>query len=92
MAASSASTSLTSASRCGSLGARKSRLNRHSPGTTLIEPFGTSSIPIVPTESPSWAARRSTYSASSAVAVAASRRRSIGVVPAWQAMPNICTM
>jgi hypothetical protein len=33
------------------------------------------------------AARCSTYSASSATATAASRRRSIGVVPAWLAMP-----
>jgi hypothetical protein len=44
-------------------------------------------MPMVPTESPSRAARCSTYSASSATATAASRRRSIGVVPAWLAMP-----
>ena len=57
------------------------------PGTTLIEPFGTSSMPTVPTEPASAAARRSTYSNSSAAAVAASRRLPMGVVPAWLAMP-----
>ncbi len=88
MAFSSASTSATSASRCGSVGARRSRLNRQRPGTTLIEPPGTFSMPMVATESPSRAARRSMNSASSATAAAASRRRFIGVVPAWLAMPT----
>ena len=52
MAASSASTSRASASRDSLVVARRSRLNLHLPGTTLIEPFGTSSMPTVPTQAP----------------------------------------
>ena len=63
--------------------------NVHLPGTTLIEPLGTWSCPMVATESPSAAARFSMYRASSATAQAASRLRSMGVVPAWLAMPTI---
>ena len=62
-------------------------MNWQRPGTTLVEPPGTFRMPMVPTESPSRAARCSTNSASSATATAASRRRFMGVVPAWLAMP-----
>jgi hypothetical protein len=82
-----ASTSITIASRCGSVGARKSSVKTQRPGMTLVEPFGTSRMPMVPTESPSRVARCSTNNASSATATAASRRLFIGVVPAWLAMP-----
>ena len=64
-----------------------SSVNRQRPGTTLVEPLGTCSMPIVPTDVPSRVARFSTNSASSATPTAASARRSIGVVPAWLAMP-----
>jgi hypothetical protein len=87
IAASSASTSAASASRAASVVALRSRLKRQRPGTTLIDPEGTSSMPTVPTTSGTAAARRSTKSASSATASAASRRRPIGVVPAWLAWP-----
>ena len=80
--------SRSSASRCALLGARRSSENRQRPGTTLMEPPGTCSMPTVATESPSAPARCSAYKASSATAQAASRRRSMGVVPAWQAMPT----
>ncbi len=79
---SSASTSLASASRASLVVARRSRLKLQRPGTTLIEPLGTFSMPMVPTTSGTPAARRSTNCASSATATAASRRRFIGVVPA----------
>ena len=89
MRASSACTSAASASRAASVVARRSRLKWQRPGTTLIEPPGTCSMPTVPTTSGTAMARFSTNSASSATATAASRRRSIGVVPAWLAMPTI---
>ena len=50
-------TSFSKASRCGSVGARMSIEKRHLPGTTLMEPLGTCSWPMVATESPSAAAR-----------------------------------
>ena len=49
IAAAAASTSSTQASRTGSVVARMSSVNLQRPGTTLVDPFGTSSIPIVPT-------------------------------------------
>ena len=51
MRCSSARTSAASASRTGSVVARRSRLNRQRPGTTLIDPAGTCSCPTVPTAS-----------------------------------------
>ena len=63
--------------------------NKQRPGTTLTEPLGTCSMPMVATESLSVSARCSTYKASSASAVAASARRFMGVVPAWLAVPMI---
>ena len=89
MRASSARTSAAQASRTSLVVARMSRLKWQRPGTTLIEPSGTSSMPTVPTRCGTLAARFSTNSTSSATAAAASRRRSIGVVPAWLAMPII---
>ena len=83
----SAITSAAQASRTASRVARMSRLKRQRPGTTLIEPCGTSSRPTVPTTSGAAAARRSRYRMISATAAAASRRLPIGVVPAWAAMP-----
>jgi len=64
-----------------------SSVNWQRPGTTLVEPFGTVRMPIVPTRFGAFVARSSRNSASSATAVAASRRVPIGVVPAWLAMP-----
>ena len=87
----SASTSAARASRAALVVARRSRLKRQRPGTTLMEPAGTSSWPTVPTTSGTEAARRSTYRMTSAAAAAASRRRFMGVVPAWLAMPWIST-
>ena len=49
IACSSASTSATQSSRTGSVVARMSRLKRQRPGMTLVEPPGTSSMPMVPT-------------------------------------------
>ena len=51
-----------------------SRLNSQRPGTTLTEPFGTLSMPTVPTKSGSLAQRRSTYNTNSLAAQAASLR------------------
>ena len=79
-----------SASRAALVVARKSRLNWQRPGTTLTDPLGTCNWPMVPTQvSATCSARFSTYKANSATAVAASRLRSMGVVPAWLAMPEI---
>ena len=84
----SARTSAAQASRTASVVARMSSEKRQRPGTTLIEPPGTSSMPTVPTRSGTDAARRSRNSASSATAAAASWRIVIGVVPAWLAVPS----
>ena len=81
--------SFAQASRAASVVARTSRLKLQRPGTTLIEPLDTCSMPTVATTSGTADAQRSASSTSSAAAAAASRRRSIGVVPAWLAMPVI---
>ena len=60
MAASAPRTSASSASRAALVVARMSRLKWQRPGTTLMEPAGTCSMPTVPTTSGTLAARRST--------------------------------
>jgi len=60
IASSSACTSRAQASRTASVVARMSRLKRQRPGTTLIEPAGTSRMPTVATRSGTAAPRRST--------------------------------
>jgi len=82
-----ASTACASSSRAASVGARTSRLKRQRPGTTLMDPCGTSRIPTVATVPGRCCASRSTASVSSAAPAAASRRCPMGVVPAWQATP-----
>ncbi len=89
IAFSSASTSAAQASRTSSVVARMSRLNWQRPGTTLIEPPGTCSMPIVATTSGTAARALSRIERQLGHGGAASRRRSIGVVPAWLAMPMI---
>ena len=85
--ASSSSTSVAIASRWASVG-HAGPMKKAAPGTTLMEPLGTFKAD----GARQIAVFRSallTYSASSATATAASRRRSMGVVPAWLAVPII---
>ncbi len=84
-----ARTSASSASRAASVVARRSRLNSAAARDHVDGPAGhLAACPTVPTDLAGTApARSSTWRINSATAAAASRRRSIGVVPAWRGEP-----
>ena len=77
----------TAACRCASVGARTSSENVVRPGITFMAPGCASMRPTVATTSGSPVAMRSTASTHCAAAASASRRKAIGTVPAWPAMP-----
>ncbi|MNT16936.1 hypothetical protein D3C72_1520630 [compost metagenome] len=71
---------------------RMSMENTAWPGTTLVAPLGTLNWPTVPTRPGLPPQRFSMYRPISAPAMAASRRMSIGTVPAWPARPSSSTI
>ncbi len=91
MAPSSRRSSAPARSRCASSGARRSIEKRTRPGITLIASGLAAMRPTVPASPASAAARRSTASTHSAAPASASRRASIGTVPAWPAAPRSST-